>query len=293
MVYLESFRIAGQKQEDGFILSYPYQLEMQCFSSTNVYPFKLFPQKGLRELSFEPVTIFYGGNGSGKSTLLNIISSKLGCMRTAPFNSTPFFNDYLALCDYQMSEKDEPFQKKLVASDDVFNFLLDIRSINENVDRRRNQLFKEYEKDREEPYILKSLDDYDELRRRREAKTTTKSQYVTKRLNVREVNGMSNGESAFAYFVHNIKDDSLYLLDEPENSLSPALQMKLAQFLCDSARFFGCQFIISTHSPFLLAMNGVKIYDLDDIPVREKSWTELENVRAYYDFFNEHSEEFK
>ncbi len=293
MVYLESFRTASQKQEDGFILSYPYQLEMQCYSPTNVYPFKLFPQKGLSKLTFEPITIFYGGNGSGKSTLLNIISAKLGCFRTSPFNNTPFFNDYLALCGFELSETDEPIEKKLVASDDVFNFLLDIRALNENVDRRRNQLFKEYEKDREEPYTLKSLDDYDELRRRREAKTTTKSQYVTRRLAVREANGLSNGESAFAYFVHNIKDDSLYLLDEPENSLSPALQMKLAQFLSDSARFFGCQFIISTHSPFLLSMHGAKIYDLDDVPVRDKSWTELENVRTYYDFFAKHSEEFK
>lgn len=293
MVYLEYFRIAGRKQEDGFILNYPYQLEMQCFSSANVYPFKLFPQKELHELTFEPITVFYGGNGSGKSTLLNIISAKLGCLRTSPFNNTPFFDEYLKLCKYELSELDEPVEKRLVASDDVFNFLLDIRAINENVDRRRNRLFREYERDREEPFVLKSLDDYEELRRRHEAKTSTKSQYVSKRLNVREVSGMSNGESAFAYFIHNIKDDSLYLLDEHENSLSPLLQMKLAQFLCDSARFYGCQFIISTHSPFLLAMNGAKIYDLDDVPVCEKKWTELENVRAYYSFFKEHSEEFK
>ena len=293
MVYLEYFRIAGRKQEDGFILNYPYQLEMQCFSSTNVYPFKLFPQKELQELSFEPITVFYGGNGSGKSTLLNIISAKLGCLRTSPFNNTPFFDEYLKLCRFELSELDEPVEKKLVASDDVFNFLLDMRAINENVDRRRNRLFREYERDRQEPFVLKSLDDYEELRRRNDAKNSTKSQYVAKRLNVREIDGRSNGESAFAYFTHNIKDDSLYLLDEPENSLSPFLQMKLAQFLLDSARFYGCQFIISTHSPFLLAMNGAKIYDLDDVPVREKKWTELENVRSYYDFFKEHSEEFE
>lgn len=56
--------------------------------------------------------------------------------------------------------------------------------------------------------------------------------------------------------------------------------------------FFDCQFIISTHSPFLLAMNGAKIYDLDENPVDVKRWTELENVRMYYNFFKEYEREF-
>ena len=64
------------------------------------------------------------------------------------------------------------------------------------------------------------------------------------------------------------------------------------KFIEDSARFFGCQFVIATHSPFLLAMRDAKIYDLDDDPVDVKRWTELENVRAYYNFFKEHEDEF-
>ena len=63
-------------------------------------------------------------------------------------------------------------------------------------------------------------------------------------------------------------------------------------FIEDSARFFGCQFIISTHSPFLLAIKGAKIYDLDESPVSVKSWTSLENVRTYYEFFKSHDSEF-
>ena len=103
----------------------------------------------------------------------------------------------------------------------------------------------------------------------------------------------SNGESAFQYFVDKITEDRLYLLDEPENSLSPERQMELCRFLSDSARFMGCQFIISTHSPFLLSMRGAKIYDLDCDPVDVKRWTELENVRAYYEFFKKHQSEFE
>ena len=120
----------------------------------------------------------------------------------------------------------------------------------------------------------------------------TKTQYVSRRLGVVEQETKSNGESAFGYFTHKIKENALYLLDEPENSLSAALQARLAQFLSDSARFYGCQFIISTHSPFLLSMRGAKIYDLDASPAAVRRWSELENVRAYYELFVQRQEEF-
>ena len=123
------------------------------------------------------------------------------------------------------------------------------------------------------------------------ARRKTKSKYVRNQIidNVRE---QSNGESAYMYFTNTIKENGLYLLDEPENSLSPERQLELRQFLTDCTRFFGCQVIIATHSPFILSMKGAKIYDLDEEPVDVKRWTELPNVRAYYDFFQEHKGEF-
>ena len=123
------------------------------------------------------------------------------------------------------------------------------------------------------------------------ARSNTQSKFVRKNMmdNVRE---HSNGESAFLYFADKIKENSLYLLDEPENSLSPEKQQELLKFLEDSARFFGCQFVIATHSPFLLSMKGAKIYDMDEEVVDIKRWSELKNVRAYFDFFKKHEKEF-
>lgn len=123
------------------------------------------------------------------------------------------------------------------------------------------------------------------------ARSHTQSKYIRKNLvdNVRE---HSNGESAFLYFSEKIQENGLYLLDEPENSLSPQKQQELLKFLEDSARFFGCQFIMATHSPFLLSMKGAKIYDMDEEPVDVKRWTELENVREYYRFFKKYEDEF-
>ena len=103
---------------------------------------------------------------------------------------------------------------------------------------------------------------------------------------------LSNGESAVVYFTQKIREGQLYLLDEPENSLSPQRQMDLASFLEESVRFYGCQFVIATHSPFLLALRGARIYDLDADPARVRKWTDLPNVRAYYDFFDRHRREF-
>ena len=241
-------------------------------------------------MRFAPITVFYGGNGSGKSTLLNIIAERLALQRTASFNDTPYFVSYLKYCDFTLSGV-LPKDSCLIASDDVFDLLLERRSINERIDRKRNLLFEEYEKTKGMEYRFDSLSDHADLKRRNAAKKQTKSTYTADRL-PKELNGMSNGESAFSYFTNAIKENALYLLDEPENSLSPRLQQELADFLWDSARFYGCQFVISTHSPFLLAMKGAKVYDLDSVPVAERRWTELRNVREYYEFFKAHEGEF-
>lgn len=142
-------------------------------------------------------------------------------------------------------------------------------------------------------FQMTSLDDYEQLKKVCDArkKATSQSRYVRGRLmgNVRE---QSNGESGFLYFTDKIKENGLYLLDEPENSLSPERQQELLKFLEESARFFGCQMIIATHSPFLLSMRGAKIYDFDEEVVDVKRWTDLKNVRLYYDFFKKHENEF-
>ena len=87
--------------------------------------------------------------------------------------------------------------------------------------------------------------------------------------------------------------DTLYCLDEPENSLSPKLQLELASLLEEMARCCGCQFIIATHSPFLLAMPGARIYDLDTVPVQSRHWWQLENTRTYFDCFHQHRRLFE
>ena len=254
------------------------------------YPFQVLSKHGLTRLDFEPVTILYGGNGSGKTTALNVIAEKLALDRDTLYNRSNFFEDYTGMCDYE-EEMPIPKESRIITSDDVFDFMLNLRSINDGINLKREQLFADYLEDKYSHFQMKSLDDYERLKKVNMAKRKTQSRYVRENLmdNVRE---HSNGESAFIYFSEKINENGLYLLDEPENSLSPERQQELLRFLQDSARFFGCQFIIATHSPFLLSMNGAKIYDMDEESGDVNRWTELDNVRAYYDFFKKHEHEF-
>ena len=245
---------------------------------------------GFKRIDFEPITILYGGNGSGKSTALNVIAEKTCINRDSIYNKSNFYTDYVDMCGMQLEER-IPGNSRIITSDDVFDYMLNIRNLNEGIDQKRESLFDEYLDAKYSDFRMSSIADYEQLKKVNSARNKTQSRFVRKELmdNVREY---SNGESAFIYFTEKIGENGLYILDEPENSLSPKRQMELMKFIEDSARFFGCQFIISTHSPFLLAMHGAKIYDLDENPVNVKKWTELENVRAYYDFFKKYENEF-
>lgn len=284
MIYLSKFIFPSQDQEETF----RFGIRRTCYDSW--YPFGILTKHGLRQLDFEPVTIIYGGNGSGKSTALNVICEKLGLDRDTLFNRSNFYEDYLKYCSFE-SALDIPRISRIITSDDVFDFMLNLRCINNGIDQKREESLVDYLEGRYGKFQMKSLDDYEKLKKVTLARSKTQSQYIRETMmgNVRE---HSNGESAFIYFEEKIKENALYLLDEPENSLSPERQLELLQFIEESARFYGCQFIIATHSPFLLSMRSAKIYDLDENPVDVKRWTELGNVRAYYEFFKKHDGEF-
>ena len=284
MIYLENILFPNEDDEWAFRLS----VKRTCYNT--MYPFYVLSQAGLARLDFAPITILYGGNGSGKTTALNVIAEKLSISRTAPFNRSNFFGDYVDMCQIHL-ENPIPSGSKIVTSDDVFDYMLNIRSLNEGIDRKKEMLFDEHYEAKHSAFQLRTVDDYQTLKKRNSARRKTQSAFVREQLmdNVRE---QSNGESASFYFKQQIDADALYLLDEPENSLSAAKQIELAEYLEESVRYMGCQLILSTHSPFLLAMKNAKIYDLDARPVDIKPWTQLQNVRTYHDFFSRHSDAF-
>lgn len=300
MVFLDYLKLPNYEEETDFRFSQ----KRTCFDT--FYPFFIFSQKGLSRVDFSDITILYGGNGSGKSTFLNVLANKIDASHDSVYNRSNFFETYVDMCTLEYADKTYS-NKEMLTSDGVFDVMLDIRNLNQGIDNKREEAFEEY-------FHLKNLNSYDavpgtplgdelaelkrdpignldKLRRKTLSMTKTQSKYVRNTVadNVRE---QSNGESAFEYFVKKIDRDGIYILDEPENSLSPSRQMELVKFMEDSVRFFNCQFVIATHSPFVLSLDRAKIYDLDSTPVDIKRWTELENVRTYYDFFKAHDSEF-
>ena len=285
MLYLETFTFPDAERETSFLLGE----KRTCYAS--FYPFKILSRHRFERVDCEPVTIFYGGNGTGKSTALHVIAQKALLTRGAAFNKTHFFADYVELCRMKVASPIPP-QSRIITSDDVFDAMLDVRAFNDGIENKREELFETYWQEKRSGYQLASMADYEELRRVNRARKRTQSRYVREELGM-DVRTFSNGENAFRMFTDLIGENALYLLDEPENSLSPARQQELCAFISDSARFFGCQFVIATHSPFLLSMRGAKIYDLDSDPVDVRRWTQLEHVRLYYEFFRGHAREFE
>ena len=303
-MYLERFLLPGAEEEERILrLVAEYNggpKEKQQYID-NPYPCGIFPAKGLTELRFGKITVLYGGNGSGKSTLLNLIAQKLKLNRIAPFNSGETFASFTDACAFETGFDEEGFPhripdgSRIITSDDVFDCMLTLRTNNDEAAEHREEARKDWGTLKYgETVHMKSLDDYEALRQQ----VLARSRSVTRREFIRRTAGQetrlrSNGETALAYFQTRLRDKTLYLLDEPENSLSPKLQLELAAALENAARFFGDQLVIATHSPFLLALSGARVYDLDAVPVKTRPWWELENVRTYYDFFKKHEARFE
>lgn len=263
----------------------------------NPYPCGIFDRKELSEIEFSRITIFYGGNGSGKSTLLNLIANRLELNRVAPYNTGEMFGRYCDACEYALGHDEEGFAlripsgSRIITSDDVFDYMLTMRTRNDEISEDKQAAREDYARLKYgESVKFRGMDDYEALRQQ----VLARSRSCSRRQFIRRTAGeeeklSSNGETALAYFQSKIKTKTLYCLDEPENSLSPAMQLELVKLLEKRAREEECQLILATHSPFLLAMQGARIYDLDSCPARVCRWWELENVKIYYEFFKKHS----
>lgn len=289
-VYLRDFTFWGPVAEEYYLAR---------VEETDFWPFKVLSRRGLQRIDFAPITILYGGNGSGKSTALNVMASKLKLNRDIPFAETNnFFKPYVERTFYNSElcegRKGIPKSSAIICSEDIFDMTLAIRGHNRSLKLHRDCLSEEWFKAQYKPTVnLTTIHGrtFDDWARIAKLKKQTRAATIRKEVRPRIQSG-SNGENAFECFVQRLVGNSLYLLDEPENSLSASWQVRLADYIENIVRFDKCQVVIATHSPFLLALREAKIYDLDTMGSPVRKWTELENVRQYFSLFKSHEDEF-
>jgi len=248
----------------------------------------VFADKVEKSLFFRPITVLYGNNASGKSTMLNIMANKLQIegqeyATSNQYGIIHYFTKFVDECSYTLGEDEDgrqigrlPLRSRYIKSEDI---LYEIKKIQQEQILGDGYIYEHIRRGMNKEQI-EQLKNSDKMRKQMEFLKFAQEKY-------------SNGETALQMLDDYVESDALYLLDEPEVSLSPANQTLLAEKINKMSRLLGCQFIISTHSPFMLGTLNAKIYNLDSRDLEVTKWADLENVRYFYDFFERHKKEFE
>lgn len=266
MVYLSSFLLSERKVKN-----------------PNLYPYSVFQNKYLEPFIFTPITILYGNNGSGKSTMLNIIAKTLNIAGYDEYAyGKEIMNQFVAECSYGMADDDFgrtckiPKNSRYIKSEDI---LYEVKKIQQEDALKQGYVYEQVRRGSSKEQAEQELYSFVSGYQRMNIIKFAQEKY-------------SNGETAMQLLLDGMEPDAIYLLDEPEVSLSPQNQVKLAEKINEMVRFLDCQFIIATHSPFMLGTLEAKIYNLDSNDMNESKWYQLENVRYFYDFFKKNEKKF-
>lgn len=102
----------------------------------------------------------------------------------------------------------------------------------------------------------------------------------------------SHGESFLATVQNRFSGNGLYILDEPEAALSPMRLLTLMaemKYLIDN----NSQFIISTHSPILMAFPNATIYEITDKGIESVNYKETEHYQITKSFLDNPERTFR
>ncbi len=222
----------------------------------NRYPFNVPSISRFADLVLpSPVTFLVGENGSGKSTLIEAIAVALG------YNSEGGTRNFNFSTRQTHSELHEylKFDFALTKPKDGFFYRAEtFYNVASNIDEL-------------ERYGLKSL----------------LASYGGKSLHEQ-----SHGESFLSLILNRFSGNSLFILDEPEASLSPSRQMtfmaKINHLVHENS-----QFIIATHSPILLAFPEATVYQVSETGVELIDYKDTEAYQITQAFLKNPERMFK
>lgn len=226
----------------------PYLLHLQidpdraADANADRFPLNLPAVRGFDGQPFHPrVTFLVGENGTGKSTVLEAVA--VGC-RLNPEGGSRNFNFATRASHSRLGEHIRLARTGALPGDAYFLRAESFYNVASEIDRL----------DEEPAGGPPVIDSY----------------------GGRSLHDQSHGESFFALFQNRFRDNGLYLMDEPEAALSPRRQIQFLALLHDYVRR-GCQFVIATHSPIILAYPDAFIYVLDEAGVRRAAYADTDH----------------
>ncbi len=94
----------------------------------------------------------------------------------------------------------------------------------------------------------------------------------------------SHGEGFLRFFEERCQRRGIFFLDEPESALSPARQLDLLAILHRIQQTAQAQVIMATHSPILMALPGVTLYQITRGGIDAVDVTATRHFRLYSAF---------
>ncbi len=242
---------ARPPDREGFIKS--IFLAEEEVPSFDAFPYNLPAVKGLGTLKLHPaVTFLIGENGSGKSTLIEAIAIRLNFEELGGESMQGFRNRF----DHRVP-------------DGGLHDALRIES--SKVRRPGDRFFMRAETVFDLANKLEALEREDPS--------------AHDRYGGRSLHSRSHGEAFLAMIQNRLRAESLIVMDEPEAALSPTRQLTLIKEIDWLVRS-GCQFLIATHSPILMAYPDCRIYELGEEGIRETEYRETEHYELTKNFLN-------
>jgi predicted ATPase len=231
------------------------------------FPWTVPVVRGLERLQFDkPVTFFVGENGSGKSTILEAIAAGLHAVAVGsadiPRDDSLRAARQLAAA-FTFERRRHPRTTLFFRAEDVFGFT-------------RRMLHTMHDLTDIEEELRQQLPDGSYGQRLATNAARGQRLAIENRYG-REPDAKSHGEVFLSLLASRLTPRGLYLLDEPEGPLSPRGILQLLALLTDRAAN-GCQFIVATHSPMVLALPDADILVFDDGVIRSTPYAEVEHV---------------
>lgn len=223
-------------------------IHLDKFPVLDYYPFNLEIFQNTETIPFENgITLFTGENGTGKSTLLKALAYRCGI--------------HIWQSEFNLRFEQNPFEEDLYKA-------ISIEWEDSPVTGSffGSQIFSHFAKNLEEWAINDSQ--------------------MLNYFGGKSLITQSHGQSLMSYFKSRYTIKGLYFLDEPETALSPASLIDLLNLLIEVNRKGYAQFIIATHSPFLLACPDSRIYSFDNTVIEPVVYEDTPYYKIYKNFMN-------